>query len=253
MNGFHESFAQALLTPPGADPGLLAALVEQPAFAVYRNTVAKGCADALAANFPTVLRVVGEDWFRDVAVDYARRHPPRDVRLLAYGDEGFGAFLQAVPTAAALPWLEGVARLDTLWRAAHVAADAPVLPAGALAALDAQALAACRLLPHPATRWAWFDQQPVPGIWMREREHGPAQDDLAWRGEGLLLVRPEGEVAWQPLPQAGCVLLDACAAGLPLGVAAEQALARDPHADLAQALQQLLRSGAFTSLAKDES
>lgn len=252
MNGFHEGFAQALLAPPHADPGPLAALARQPAFAVYRNTVAKGCADALAANFPTVLRLVGEDWFRDVAVAYARRHPPRDARLLAYGDEGFGAFLQAVPTAAALPWLEGVARLDTLWRAAHVAADAPVLPAGALATLDAQALAACRLVPHPATRWAWFDRQPVPGIWMREREHLLPQDDLAWRGEGLLLVRPEGEVACQPLPQAGCVLLDACAAGLPLGVAAEQALARDPQADLPQALRQLLQAGAFTSLAKDE-
>ena len=31
-----------------------------PGFAVYRNTVAKGCADAIAAQFPTLIGVVGQ-------------------------------------------------------------------------------------------------------------------------------------------------------------------------------------------------
>jgi len=250
---FHESMARALLAPPGDCEDAVAGLAAQPAFAVYRNTVAKGCTDALAANFPAMLRLVGEDWFRAVAVAYARQFPPQDARLLGYGDEGFGAFAQAVPTAAALPYLEGVARLDTLWRAAHVAADAPVLPAGALATLAPQALAACRLVPHPAARWAWFADQPVPGIWMRNRADWSDDGDIAWRGEGVLLTRADGEVAWQLLPQAGCALLDACAAGQPLGSAAEHALARDPDADLAQVLRLLLRAGAFTSFAKDPS
>jgi hypothetical protein len=33
-----------------------------PALAVYRNTVAKGCIDALQANYPAVHTLVGSDW-----------------------------------------------------------------------------------------------------------------------------------------------------------------------------------------------
>lgn len=62
---FHRALDAAItgsdgtLTPwlAGGDAGL----------AVYRNTVAKGRADALAGLFPTVERLVGSDWFRDAA------------------------------------------------------------------------------------------------------------------------------------------------------------------------------------------
>ena len=58
----------------------------QSAFAdAYRNTVMKGCVDALAANFPAVVRLVGEQWFRAVALDFVTWQPPDDPRLLSYG------------------------------------------------------------------------------------------------------------------------------------------------------------------------
>ena len=52
-------------------------------------------------------------------------------------------------------------------------------------------------------------------------------------------------VAWQPLDAAGCAFLDACAAGLPLQQAADQALATDPCADLGALLRSLLQAGAL--------
>ncbi len=69
MNTFQQSFAQALLHPGAADPAAvaMAAVLQQPAFSVYRNTVLKGCIDALEANYPTVARLVGSEWFRSVA------------------------------------------------------------------------------------------------------------------------------------------------------------------------------------------
>jgi len=245
MRRFQQAFAAAVL---GDAAGPLRALAQQPAFALYRNTVLKGCVDALRANFPAVARLVGEEWFGDAALAYARAHPPADGRLLAYGDANFGAWLCEIPTAAQLPYLEGVAALDALWRAAHAAADAPVLPADALAADAPEELAARCLLPHPATRWAWFDSQPVVRIWMRNRTALHDDAPLPWEGDGLLLTRPQGEVQWQLLPRAGCALLAACAAGAPLGEAAQLALDTDPDADLAVLLAQLLRAGAFTTL-----
>jgi hypothetical protein len=236
---FHADFAEALFAPPHG-------LFNQAAFAVYRNTVMKGCIDALEANFPAVARLVGSEWFRSAAGEYARAYAPRDARLLVYGDEGFGDFLQALPSAAGLPYLASIARLDTLWRAAHVAADAVGLAADALARDEPDALAARVLVPHPAARWAWFEDAPVASIWMRAREAETHEEKLAWRGEGLLITRPTLAVQWEPLSCGGCALLDACAQGLPLGDAAEQALAIDPETDLAAVLAQLLQAGAFT-------
>jgi hypothetical protein len=240
MNGFHAAFAQSVLARADALPAW-----SHPALVVHRNTVLKSCIDALEANFPAVARLVGDDWFRAAAAQYAGAHPPEDVRLFVYGDEGFGAFVQALPSAASLPYLAGVARLDTLWRAVHIAADAPALQAAALAADPPEALAARVLRPHPATRWAWFDHVPVASIWSRNRGGAQADADLVWQGEGLLLTRVEGAVRWQLLGRGGCAFLDACAAGLGLGQAAERALA-DPDAAVSTLLASLLQAGAFT-------
>lgn len=247
MSAFESSFLQALLHDPApTDDGLVHALAAQPAFAIYRNTVMKGCIDALEANFPAIVRLVGREWFRAAAAAYVPDRLPRDACLLTYGDDGFADFLGALPTTAELPWLPAVATLDTLWRAAHGAADAPVLDAAALAGDAPRDLAARVLRPHPAARWAWFDAAPVASIWSRNRGEYDAEADYAWHGEGLLLTRTRGAVGWQILPRAGCALLDACAARLPLGEAAEQALLRQPGGDLAAVLRQLLLAGAFS-------
>ena len=73
---YQDAFAQALLAEDRAVPPQLAYLVAQPGFAVYRNTVLKGCIDALQANFPAVARLVGDDWFRAAASVHARSALP---------------------------------------------------------------------------------------------------------------------------------------------------------------------------------
>lgn len=247
MSSFQQDFADALLSAD-APRASMQAITAQAGFAVYRNTVAQGCVAALEANFPTVASLVGSEWFRCAAAAYAQAQPPHDSRLLFYGDDGFPAFLQAVPTAAGLPWLAGVAQLDALWRACHAAADARVLEAQSLAALPPATLATQALRPHPAARWQWFDAQPVASIWRREREgDDSAQPDDAWQGEGVLLARTDGVVRWQPVSRAACAFLDACAEGCTLGEAAQHCLDRHPDAELAALLQQLLQAGAFTS------
>ncbi|GAC1526169.1 MAG: DNA-binding domain-containing protein [Ramlibacter sp.] len=244
MTGFQAAFARALFDGDADAAGPVRALVAQPAFAVYRNTVMKACVDALEANFPAVARLLGREWFRAAAAAYARAHPPLDGSLLAFGDGSFPAFLQDTP-AAQLTYLPGIARLDELWRAAHGAADAPVLVPGALAGDAPEALAARLLQPHPASHWAWFDDQPVATIWSRNRNGEPGDAQPTWQGEGLLLTRVQGQVQWEQLPQAGCAFLDACADGACLGDAAEHVLDAHPQADLGALLQQLLRAGAL--------
>lgn len=241
---FQDRFAQALLAGDGAD----STLATQPGFAVYRNTVMKGWVDALQANYPSVLRLVGKPFFRAAAVAYARANPTGDPRLWCYG-KGYADFLAAYGPAAALPYLPGVARLDRYWTEAHGAAGMPVLDAGMLATLAPAQLAQCRLAPLPSARWAWFAGQPVYTLWRRNREANGSEDGAAldWQGEGALLLRPGASVTWRPLDVAGCVFLDACANGQPLGMAAAAAAAANPHADIAALLAMLLRAGAFAA------
>ena len=222
LASFQQDFSRALFG--GGDAA--ASLASQPGFAVYRNTVMKGCIDALEANYPAVVRLVGGEWFRSAAALYVRAEPPRDARLQRYG-EGFAAFLRGFEPAAALPYLAPVAQLDRCWTESHVAADARPADAAWLASLAPESLATTVLRPHPAARWAWFDELPAYSIWQRNRSDDTAQGELAWQGEGALLTRPAGAVTWGPLGRGGCVFLDACAAGRPLGEAAEAALGAD--------------------------
>lgn len=245
---FQDAFSRALFGEPAQAGAAVAALVAQPAFAVYRNTVAKGCIDALQANFPAVARLVGEEWFRAAAASYVAGERPAEPSLLACG-QSFPQFLRAFPPAAELPYLAGAARLDRLWTEAHVAADACALDHFAFARLDPAVLGDAILHPHPAARWAWFDEGPVFTIWRRNREEGAADGDIDWRAEGALVTRPEDAVRWTGVDVAGCRFLDACALGRPIAMALDAALDADPDANLVRLVSGLLEAGAFAQLA----
>lgn len=242
---FQDHFAAALLAgdAPPADPAM-AALVAQPGFIVYRNTVMKGCIDALQANYPAVTRLVGEEWLRAAAAVFVRAHPPTQAALVHYG-AGFADFLAGFEPAAEMEWLPGVARLDRCWTEAHVARDAAPLDPAWIAALPPEALAGLHLQPHPAARWAWFADAPVYTLWQRNRSEDGDTTDIDWQGEGVLITRPQATVQWTALDEAGCAFMDACAAGQSLAEAAGAALETQPDADLAGLMSQLLGAGAF--------
>ncbi len=188
---YQDAFAQALLAedPRSASPEL-AHLVAQPGFAVYRNTVLKGCIDALQANFPAVARLVGDEWFRAAAAVYARREPPTAPTLLSYG-QTFAEFLAHFEPAAELPYLADVARVDRLWSEAHVAADDDTLDPAALAQLAPEDMRRLSLRPHAAARWAWCDEHPIYTLWSRNRESaGEFDAEIDWRGEGVAADAP---------------------------------------------------------------
>lgn len=244
---FQSAFAHALLNRGDPRRSPLFELVSQPAFAVYRNTVMKGCVDALEANFPSVIRLVGAQWFRAVALDYAIWQPPDDARLLSYG-RSFPDFLELCEAARELPYLPGVARLDRYWIEAHVAADVGA-DAAFLAMLSPEQLGATPVAPHPAARWQWFDALPIFTLWSRNRtpDAGPLGDDIEWHGEGALLTRPHDAILWRAASRTECVFLDACAAprGACLADAAAAAISQQPDVDLAALLASLLRAGAL--------
>jgi hypothetical protein len=244
---FQDDFAQALLATDAAVSPALAALTAQPAFAIYRNTVMKGCIDALQANYPAINRLVGEEWLRAAAAVYARETLPGQPMLLEYGAD-FADFLARFEPAAELPYLPGVARLDRFWTEAHAATSEDTLIPAALTQLATQNFFRARLQPHAATRWAWFDSAPIYTIWSRNRSDGLVDGDIDWQAEGALLTRPQDSVQWRALNRAGCAFLDTCAARGTVADAAQAALAAQADADLGQLITSLLEAGTFSQL-----
>lgn len=242
---FQDAFVAALAGSPSALSPWLPPGEGQAGLSVYRNTIAKGCVDALAANFPTVLSMVGEDWFRAAAALFAREAPPASAALLDYG-QAFPAWLERFPPADDLPYLAGVAHLDRLWTEALFAAETPVLTAQALAALAPEVLATTSLPPHPSVRLASFEAG-LPSLWSAARA-GREDLELSEHAETLLCVRAKGAVMHRVIGVAETAFLHACRDGLTSAEAAERALLADPTANLAALFATLIADGVFMEI-----
>jgi putative DNA-binding protein len=244
LASFQDEFVRALAGEPApshwGEPGPI-----QSGLAVYRNTVVKGALDTLEANYPTVARLVGEEWFRAAAHAFLVESPPAVPMLCAYGAE-FPAFLDGFAPARALPYLADVARIDRLWTEAHFAADGLLLAPEALPEADADALQGARLALHPSVRVGWFDS-PAPTIWRLNRPPVPPPEpiQLPWRAEGVLLARPRGAVEAHLLDRSGFEFLACCASGATLGECAIAALSVDPSADLETHIADFFAAGVF--------
>lgn len=251
LGDFQDAFADALYDADANHPSI-ASLTEQPGFSVYRNNVVKSCIDALQANFPTVERLVGTDWFRASAAIYVRRSPPSDPRLLHYGDT-FAEFIEAFEPAQGLPYLANVARLDRMWADVHTAKDEAGIDVASMASIAPERLGQMTLPLRASVRWQWFAGQPVYTIWRCNREAIDMPEQLDWSGEGALLTRPTGALRWQPLGPGGCAFLDACATSQTLDEAAQKALDAQPSLDLTQLLADLITAGVFATIGPDSS
>ena len=242
MQEFESSFVKALL---GASEPTLP-WSRQPGFDVYRNTVLRGAIDALAANVPTVHRLLGDDAFDAAAAAFVRVRLPGDGRLVRYG-AGLPEFLASHPSLAEIDCLPGVAALDLAWIESHLAADAPSLATSDVFSLTAEQLLHGRLVPHPAARWLSF---PVPAftIWRHEREGRKLADPLSRRSESALLTRPVGSVGWREIDAGEAAFLAACASGRSCDDALESVLDAGCGFDLALSLPRLLQAGAFTRI-----
>ena len=119
--------AAALLAAEPAQQGLAEALFAgaQPGAAglrVHRHTVLGALSQALRQSFVSVDRLVGENYFDRMALDYARRRPPRAPQLDVYGSD-FPEFIAAYGEAQGLPYLADLARFD--WQIDELARTRP--------------------------------------------------------------------------------------------------------------------------------
>ncbi|WP_213713253.1 HvfC/BufC N-terminal domain-containing protein [Cedecea lapagei] len=243
LSRYHEAFIGLLY---GEARPELSHFQTQPGLAVYRNSVIKACVDALKANFPSVSRLTGTDFFREMARSYALERPPYEGELVRYGD-AFPAFISAYPPARELTYLSAVAELDKLWLEVFCAPASAPLDVHALANTTEDTLGTTSLRLRDSVRWYWHPTLPVFTLWAFNREQTAAPETIHWQGEGALLVRRQQRIFAEPLSQGGAVFLTACRLGTTLDQASEQALAAEPALALGPFFSNLLSSGVFAA------
>jgi hypothetical protein len=231
LASFQQAFALALTVEGQAAPPF-----RSQAFAVYRNTSARGAVEALRAAYPTVDMLLGEEMFSQVALDYRRERPPISPVLSEYGAD-FPAYLVTQPWTCELPYLADVARLDRLWLDSLLAAD--------LDKCRHTMLGQTRIMVHPAARFGWF-ATPAMTIWQAHRQ----PDDIGelepeWREEGALFTRPGPAVLAQSIDAACHRLLLSCAIPSRVDDCVTAVAAAFPEADVPMLLGSCVASGAL--------
>jgi hypothetical protein len=235
-------FTAALLDPARPAPEGLENPLGGPAgkrFDVYRNNVAASLIDALGTGFPTVHRLVGDEFFKAMAAVFHRACPPEDPRLQTWGSK-FPGFLLRFEPVAHLPYLPDVARLDLGLRQSYHAADTTPLDTRGMEPAAVMALRP-RLAPSTlvlSSRFALY------GIW---RYNNAAGAEKPPRGpQDVLIARPGFDPAPYLMPPGGFALARALKGKLTLAEALTKAMAEVPEADPAALLTLFLTSGALT-------
>src|SRR5664279_4533978 len=226
------------------------ALVTQ-RLAIYRVNMAASAAKALAAAYPALQQVVGDEFFDGLARAYLRAWPSACGNLYDYGGE-FAAFLAEFPHAQSLPYLPDLARLEWLVHRAHGAADAkPWDPAG-LMAVAAEAQGEIRF------EWAagiavMNSVYPIAHIWTIHQPEYAGEFGVDWSvAERAMVARAGLRVTVMALKVGDAAFFIAALAGGSLDDAATAALNADPAFDLSALLVRAIASNLICGIATDK-
>ena len=134
------------------------------AIEVYRNNYRGNLHDALAGAYPVIKLLVGDDFFRMLALKFIEHNPSRSANLHHYGAE-LPDFVASFEPAQALAYLSDTATLEWACHCAYFANDAPLFNLAQLAqfAPDQHPYLVFDL--HPATRIV-RSLYPISAIWL---------------------------------------------------------------------------------------
>jgi hypothetical protein len=241
LHDLQTAFAQGLLRPEDSEKVLAEILADhfQPdeRLQIYRNNLFISLREALAAVFPAILNLVGEDFFAATARAFVREKPPRSGNLHDFGSD-YADFLAHLPQASALRYLPDVARLEWAWHECYHATQASPFDFAALARVAPQDYARLRFRLQAGARLLESDF-PVVRIWeVNQPDYaGDRQVILGQGGQQALVARIGGNVVVQAVNRGRFECLLALSRGDTLADASIAAANIEPDFDLDGALR----------------
>lgn len=242
------NFSNALFSHESSTPeGLHTWNDSNPAsrFAVYRNNVLSSLINALADSYPVVQALVGEAFFRAMALVYVQENSPRSRLLVHYGHD-LANFIDAFEPARQLPYLGDVARLEALRIQAYHAADMTPLSheqlSNAVATSEDPARLVFTLHPSLAVLSSPFAAR---SLWAAHQGELAIENVDPYRAEQCLVLRQHLDVLVIAIDAASAAFIARLQAGQALGEATADCPA---DFNLSACLALLISHGAITAL-----
>lgn len=206
-------------------------------FAIYRNNMFLSLTAHLRTVFPVTAKLGDDRFFAYAAHQFILRAPPRESRLVVYG-EAFPKFLAQFPACRHAPIL---AQMATLEWAIHKSLTSPQMPY--LEPADMTGLSGGVTLGVQPSLHFVVSRWPLLGPWAHEAER---QRPLMRKTSRLAVVRHDDDIRFFELDPARFALWRSLARRRPIGVAAAHAMARDPKFNLVDELLFLCRNRLLT-------
>ena len=212
--------------------------------AIYRANVAASVGKALAAAYPVIRQVVGDEYFDGLTRACLRVVPSASGDLHDYGAD-FAGFLAEFAPAQSLPYLPDLARLEWAVHRAYGAADAAPWDGAALAQV-APARQAAILLEWAAGTALVDARFPVARVWQIHQPGFDGEFSVDWVvPEHAWVARDGFRVVVSALDAGDAAFVAHSLAGATLGTCAVAALTADPGFDLGRLLARALASNAI--------
>lgn len=211
---------------------------------VHRNNVREGFTKTLALEFPVLERLVGNDYFRQLAHEYLREFPSRSGDLHYIGAP-FASFLAKKFADTAFEYLADIARLEWLCEVLSIAAQDEFAELKDFGNVDPEFYPQLQLELR-SDRALLASAFPVMKIW-RSNQPGAAAEhvDLAQGGDWLLVLRGSSGIELLSLQCAEYHFVQSLGVGATLSQALERAQAADLTFDVNAALQRFFRHQVF--------
>lgn len=260
LRELQQELSAALFEPSAGSPLLDDIVVDgisaQQRLDIHRNNLREGFRKALALEFPVIERLVGSDYFGQLAREFLAAHPSRQGDLHHIGAP-FPFFLTRRFADSDYAYLPDVARLEWAVEEAGIAADAQPFDPASLQAVQADEYARLRFALHPACRLV-RSRYPILQIWQANQPGRSAEEiiDLSQQSESVLVHRTFVGQPGNGRTAAGVELLklhptrfaflEALEAGFDLGTALESAHLHDPQFEPGAALRTFIQMGVLT-------
>jgi hypothetical protein len=201
---------------------------------IYQHNINSTLTRALKDTYPLVNKLVGDDYFNQVAQDYILNYPSRSGNLHDYG-RYFPNFLPNYDALHQFPYLTDVAALEWACHSIYFAADHAPLNITRLAQITPEQLNHVHFILHPASQLLIFQHPILDIIDFCKNNHGQTLT-LTNTGANLLIIRRELEIALVPLSKADFTFLYALSQHASGSEALKLTLQQDPHFKLDEKL-----------------
>ena len=244
-DAYFEAFEDFIKT---GDPDLLLGFTDadtNPAYLnVYLNGYYRACVDSLAASYPVVSSLVGEEYFRVLARAYVEAYPPTTGTLVGYGKH-FTEFLRQRSDVHGLNYLPDAAAIDAAWLESYFAEEMAALTAADVESMNAGGIDVSKLQVKltPSTLLVNL-KHAIVDTWIQIHEQGvlTSVTSVPELDCTVMLWRLDGQIHIKVLEAGESVLLSVLAGVSTLEAAATSAYQVDESFDLATTFAALLQN-----------